>query len=543
MGNCGSNTKLHKEDKDVRTTLVMPHTAPQVAKFCNIVKNLKKALGEEYDVSDEMLGYAALGCSVRKVVHKATGKEYACKTFNIACVKGKKRQAQVRQMLRNEIELVKSLDHPNIISGKEIREYGGDLHFIMELCYGNHLGCYKYTELQACAVVKALLRAVSYVHSSGIVHRDLKMENVLWDSTWNKGRIKIIDFGMSTHFRQGILMSDCVGTPYTMAPEVLRGAYSEKADIWSIGAMTFNLIAGSPAFEMPELTDTVMKIISVSYVWPPQLKISSEAKEFVYHMLKYNPNKRWTLQQALGSRWIRKYDSEIKQLEESSLKLQPNAIHRMVMSMCSYNTYSMFKKTVLLVLACRAERSRIEILSDAFIKFDTDLSGTITMDELKQLLRQDHDVSDEEAAEVFKAVDINNTGRIQFFEFLASTVESVFSLGELGDSNLDEEKLREAFEYMDVDSSGEISVDNMCTLFGPSIPRQEVVSILRGIQNVGDIQHSNNVVDYSSFLKLFCPTRNESRTKSPPPTPKGIRITLSASFDEASLANMDGYDI
>ncbi len=525
MGCCVSmdNHDPKKADKDDTpcSAGVHPITTSETRNFCgNIVQNMNAALGDEYDIADEQLGFAAMGCNVRKVIHKATGKEYACKTFNIACVKSTKTRERVRKMLHNEIEVVKSLDHPNIIRAKEIREDKGNLHFIMELCHGNHLGRYKYTEVQACAVVKSLLRAMVYVHSEGIVHRDLKMENVLWEDKGNHGRIKIIDFGMSTRFREGALMSDRVGTPYTMAPEVLTGAYSEKADIWSIGAITFHLIAGLPAFEVPELENTIRRIMSVSYNWPTQLEVSREAKEFVYNMLKFNPNRRWTLLQALESRWIRKHDEAISVLEESSLNLQPNAIPRIVESMRDYNTYSTFKKTVLLVMAFRAEPSRMRVLADAFIKFDKDLSGTIIMDEMKQLLSQNPDVNDEEASEVFNAVDINNTGKIQFLEFLAATVESVFRLDELG-NHLDEEKLRETFEFMDVDSTGEISVKNMCTLFGPSVPEREVIKIMNGIRRVEDTQRCD-VVDYSSFLKLFCSSSNRSQ----PPSPKAVRIDL-----------------
>eukprot|EP01084_Bolivina_argentea_P095475 171641_1 len=473
--------------------------------FGNVVKNLKKALGDEYEIVEKPLGISAMGCNVRKVIHKSTGEEFACKTFNIASIHGKKKQNFAREMLRNEIAMVKSLDHPNIIRGKEIREDMGNLHFIMELCHGKHLGFYKYTELQACFVAKSLIRALMYVHSRGIVHRDLKMENVMWENKTNDGRIKLIDFGMSTHCMQGALMSDCVGTPYTMAPEVLIGSYSEKADIWSLGAMIFNLIAGVPAFEMPGLEETLKRILNVTYIWPDKLAVSSEAKELVYNMLKFNPDKRWTLQQALESRWIKKYDAEVCAMEESSLILQPNVIPRIVESMRDYNTYSMFKKTILLVMAVRAEPFRMHVLSDAFIKFDNDHSGIITNDELKRLLSQDPNVSDDEAAAVFKSVDINNTGSIQFLEFLAATVESVYSLDGLGGRyQIGEQKLKETFEYMDVDSSGEISVENMRALFGPSVPEIELIQIMNGIRDVDeDTQYPSHVIDYSSFLELF----------------------------------------
>ncbi len=503
MGSCtSSNSAKPKSECPAATTTNLSISSTNKCKV-HVVKDLKKSLGDEYILGGS-LGVSSMGCSVRKIVHRSTGEEFACKTFNIASIHGKKKQNVIRQMLRNEIEMVKSLDHPNIIRGKEIREDMGNLHFVMELCRGKHLGYYKYSELQACYVVKSLVRVLMYVHSQGIVHRDLKMENVMWEQSKSFTRIKLIDFGMSMHYMQDVPLSDRVGTPYTMAPEVLRGAYSEKADIWSIGAMTFHLIAGVPAFEMPDLEDTLNRIMNVTYIWPNKRSVSSEAKEFVYNMLKFDPNTRWTLKQAYESRWIKKHDAEMCEISESSLALQPNVIPRIVESIRQYNTYSMFKKTVLLVLAVRAEPFRMQVLSDAFMKFDHDHSGTITVDELKLLLGQDPNVTDDEAAAVFKAVDINNTGSIQFLEFLAATVESVYSLDGLG-GGLSEKKLKEAFEYMDVDSSGEISLQNMHTLFGSSLPDDDLIKIMEGIVGIEEASRHDtaDVIDYSSFLKLF----------------------------------------
>lgn len=144
----------------------------------------------------------------------------------------------------------------------------------------------------------------------------MKFENILWESAESKTEIKLIDFGLSERFTQGAKLRERVGTVYTMAPEVLQvrsevlvhnvmhmghssahpllsqGEYSERADIWSIGCITFQLIAGTPAFEMENEEDTMKRLMAVSYFWPKGSKVSSEAKEFVYNMLKFDPRKR-----------------------------------------------------------------------------------------------------------------------------------------------------------------------------------------------------------------------------------------------------------
>merc|ERR1712147_84005 len=86
------------------------------------------------------------------------------------------------------------------------------------------------------------------IHSQGIMHRDLKPENILLEDTFEYYKIKLIDFGESIKFKKGEPITEMVGTPYYIAPEVLKKSYDEKADIWSIGVITFILLSGSPPF-------------------------------------------------------------------------------------------------------------------------------------------------------------------------------------------------------------------------------------------------------------------------------------------------------
>jgi len=99
-------------------------------------------------------------------------------------------------------------------------------------------------------VIKQLLSAVTYCHSKGVVHRDLKPENILIDSILKNGliRIKVIDFGTALFLTPHGSISETLGTPYYIAPEVINGDYNEKCDIWSIGVIMFILLTGNPPF-------------------------------------------------------------------------------------------------------------------------------------------------------------------------------------------------------------------------------------------------------------------------------------------------------
>jgi calcium-dependent protein kinase len=106
----------------------------------------------------------------------------------------------------------------------------------------------KFTEKQAAAYIKQLLSAIVYLHHRNIVHRDLKAENILFDIPGEESNLKLIDFGISSEFVAGKKMTDPLGTPYYIAPEVLLENYDEKCDVWSCGVILYILLCGYPPF-------------------------------------------------------------------------------------------------------------------------------------------------------------------------------------------------------------------------------------------------------------------------------------------------------
>ena len=138
---------------------------------------------------------------------------------------------------------------------EEVYESHSEIYLVQELCLGGELFArldeqpdYHYTEAECARLVKQMLSAVRYLHSRGIIHRDLKQETVLYTSTSADSELKMIDFGLSKHFRYGEVQHEAVGTPYTVAPEVIRGSYDERCDIWAIGVIAFLLLSGEPPF-------------------------------------------------------------------------------------------------------------------------------------------------------------------------------------------------------------------------------------------------------------------------------------------------------
>lgn len=178
-----------------------------------------KPIEEVYDGvhNGPVLGSGISGL-VRLVTHKATGIKYAVKVLDLGLVD----TSEGLRQLREEIFIMCQLDHPNIVRLEEVYESHSEIYLVQELCLGGELfdrldeqPDYHYTEAECARLVKQMLSAVRYLHSRGIIHRDLKLENFLFSSTSKDSELKMIDFGLSKHFRYGEVQHEAVGTPYT----------------------------------------------------------------------------------------------------------------------------------------------------------------------------------------------------------------------------------------------------------------------------------------------------------------------------------------
>ena len=209
------------------------------------------AINDFYDISwNQVLGTGASG-SVRKCIHRATGVVYALKTLDKKLVKVDKLET-----LRQEIRIMAQLDHPNILRLHEYFENQESIFLVLELCTGGELldrlqrqAEHHYTERTACELVHTMLSAVRYCHEHNIVHRDLKLENFLFESMSPDAELKLIDFGLSQHFEPFEVLHNPVGTAYYVAPEVLEKCYDAKCDVWSIGVIAYMLLSGTPPCE------------------------------------------------------------------------------------------------------------------------------------------------------------------------------------------------------------------------------------------------------------------------------------------------------
>ena len=158
--------------------------------------------------------------------------------------------------LEEELEILCQVDHPNIIKFHESYCDYRYLHIVMELATGGELfekivESQKFTEEKAALIMEKMLSAIKHLHQLAICHRDLKPENFLFADNSPHAEIKLIDFGLSKRFGtfNSNKLSTIVGTPYYIAPEVLKGSYDKSCDIWSLGIILYIFLCGYPPFE------------------------------------------------------------------------------------------------------------------------------------------------------------------------------------------------------------------------------------------------------------------------------------------------------
>ena len=201
---------------------------------------------ENYELK-EVLGNGAFS-EVRKAVDKLTGNQVAIKIIE------KAKCADKQDMIHSEVEILKKIKHPNIISLIEMMETETHLYLVMELVVGGELFDHivergHYSEKRSAILTRTMLQAVEYLHSLDVVHRDLKPENLMFESRKPEAKLMIGDFGLSKIFNEEEGLKTACGTPGYVAPEILkRQGYGKAVDLWSIGVITYILICGYPPF-------------------------------------------------------------------------------------------------------------------------------------------------------------------------------------------------------------------------------------------------------------------------------------------------------
>jgi len=277
-----------------------------------------KDLDDDFIIFEPLEDYYILGDEIGKggfsIVYQAERKKDH-KEFAVKCIKKDMVEGEDIKLLRREVQIMKKLDHPNILKLFEVYEDDKQFFLVMELVKGKELfdkiverGM--YSERDASNIIYQVVSAVDYLHQNGIAHRDLKPENLLSAGEGENEIIKIADFGFSKSFAGDDaekLMTSC-GSPGYVAPEILTAeSYDKSVDMWSVGVIIYILLSGYPPFYADSAPALFKKIMDVKYdfddsVWDD---ISDSAKDLIRNLLVKEPSKRFTAKQCLQHPWVK----------------------------------------------------------------------------------------------------------------------------------------------------------------------------------------------------------------------------------------------
>jgi len=277
-------------------------------------------------VLEKLIGKGAYG-EVYLTKVKGSNKYYATKKYQREQIE---KSGQMKY-LKNEISILKSLNHPNIVKLIEIKKTKNHYYIVMEYCNGGELfkALEKYQlkygkpfpEELVQYFMRQIVSAFKQIHERHIMHRDIKLQNILLnfdsekdqkDLNLMKAQIKIVDFGFACKLEKDGLTFTAIGNPINMDPLILQKlnsngkarqlGYDQKADIWSLGAICYEMLIGRAAFDAEDMDDLVNKVESGKYKVPTNL--SKEVVSFLNGMLQYNAKTRLDINQLSQHKFI-----------------------------------------------------------------------------------------------------------------------------------------------------------------------------------------------------------------------------------------------
>lgn len=454
-----------------------------------IVERTGQRIRDHYDIEKHPLGVGGYG-SVCKANHKMTKSLRAIKAMS-------KSQMKNLETFKQEISIMKKLDHPNIIKLHETFEDRRNIYLVMELCAGGELfdkiledGC--FGEVEAAILMQQILRALYYLHERNIVHRDLKPENFLFASkaAIEKNNLKMIDFGLSTELKSGEHLKSKAGTPYYVAPQVLTGKYCQAVDLWSCGVIMYVLLCGYPPFYGKTDADVLAKVKAGTYSFRQSdfKDVTEDAKNLIRSLLKMDPQQRLTAKQSLEHTWIK--DKAPRAIPGVSLQAD------FVQHLRGFQSASHLKKAALQVIAGQLSDQHIKALRDTFVALDANGDGRLTVAEMKAGLKKGGlKELPVDLSSIMEDVDANGDGVIDYTEFLAATLQKK--------QYMQEDVCWRAFATFDLNGDGKISSDEL-----QKVLHDDSVSDALGTDTIDKLmlsvdENGDGHIDFAEFMAMM----------------------------------------
>ncbi|CAD8141063.1 unnamed protein product [Paramecium octaurelia] len=508
MGICGGQgnkrlTKLSLEQTKDQTGTTSNNENPGSSKQSKFVKQLtdfkvdpsifvtlkKGDLLNNYKI-DQVLGEGTYG-KVSLVTQKATGLQRAMKQ-----IRKDKIVIEQKDNMIQEVSILKELDHPNIVNIYELYEDESFFYIITEYLSGGELfekinEIDHFNETIAAGYMRKILEAVNYCHTRNIVHRDLKPENILFESKKAHSSLKIIDFGTAKQIDDQSKLSQRIGTPYYIAPEVINKRYDQKCDVWSCGVILFIMLCGYPPFNGQNQQELYQRIQSgiFSFDEPEWEDISADAKNLIKKMLVPDPEKRISASEALRHDWM-VINQKDKKLNSKSLE-----------KLAKFHSQSKLKAAIMQLITTQVmsnqEKKKIQT---QFKKIDVNKDGTLSREELLKCYRDiyDDEMKCQEIVDnLFQQADVNGSNQIDYTEFIVAFAKK--------EQLTAQNKLEKAFRLFDKDGNGSISKQELQEIMGGAqLSEVEWNNVFNELDLNGD-----GIVNFQEFTEMLIKNANE----------------------------------
>ena len=503
-----------------------------------IIRKNNKKPNDNYIIS-KSLGEGGFG-SVVKVIHKNTGQVRAMKIIP----KNNLKQGYTEEEIFREINILKKLEHPYIMKLYEFYSDEEYFYLINEFCSEGDLSeklqkVGRFEEKLVKLLMFQIFSAVWYLHSNNVIHGDLKLENVMVDNLnfheskkkndnnnnnnlknsfekrlslvtsykldfhnlqnveGNKHKfdniknfeIKLIDFGAAKIFtKYKKQFDDTVGTLVYCSPEVLKNNYDSKCDIWACGVIMYILLSGEIPFAGDSEEEIIKSIMNKKVSFDSSFfnNVSEEAKDLIQKCLIYNKSKRYNAKEALDHPFF-KIDIDVNNLFQEDLTVE---INQVLVRMKNFSTKSKFHQAILVFLAYNYAEKRItERLKHIFFYINKSLDGRIKPKELLSIYQENNmKITKDEVLKIIKSVDFNNSGAIEYEEFIRIALPKEDLLTEIN--------LKEAFDLFDINKTGNITVNEMKEVLGMDNDVDENV-VLNFLNDLG-----YKTINYLQFRNL-----------------------------------------
>jgi len=401
-----------------------------------------RRLEDDYVVCEKVLGSGMNGQVRLATSVSQPGQRFAVKSFQLEGIEQRELDS-----IASEVGIYLSLDHPHIARLFDVYESKKQLHLVMECMEGGELfdkvvskKDKRFSEDEARFALRQMLLALNYLHSHGFVHRDVKLENFVYDAQ-DSDHLKLIDFGFSKKWDASrSKMSQALGSAAYVAPEVMNRNYTSQCDMWSLGVVGFILIGGYMPFSGKEVAAKRGMYTMKPEKWDG---ISAEGRDFIRSMLEVNPAQRLTAQQALEHPWIL-----------GKALPTPDGMEGVVEDLRQFSCLSKNQQLCRQMVAWSIPNKEQAAVRDHFLSLDVTQQGTITLVELREAMSKRLDAChQQEIIPVFDSLDYNHDQEVHYSDFLAAVLDTQVCLSD--------GLLAFAFRRFDTDASGCITVSNL----------------------------------------------------------------------------------